>query len=55
MVKVNANEPVLVFYNTLDCINPIATKKRNLETMKGKLPDLLCLTIVNVFVLPVTS
>jgi hypothetical protein len=51
MVKVNANEPVLVLYNTLDSINPVATKKRNLETMKVKLPDLLCLTIVHIFVL----
>jgi hypothetical protein len=41
MVKVNANEPVLVLYKTLDCINPAATKKRNLETVKVKLPDLL--------------
>jgi hypothetical protein len=51
MVKVNANEYVLVFYNTLDCINPVATEKRNLETVKDKLPDLLYLTIVHVFVL----
>jgi hypothetical protein len=51
MVKVDTNEPVLVLYNTLDCINPIATEKRNLETMKVKLPDLLYLTIVHVFVL----
>jgi hypothetical protein len=51
MVKVNANEPVLVFYNTLDCINLVVTKKRNLETVKVKLPDLLYLTIVHVFVL----
>jgi hypothetical protein len=51
MVKVNANESVLVFYNTLDCINPVATEKRNLEIMKVKLPDLLYLTIVHVFVL----
>jgi hypothetical protein len=50
-VKVNANEPVLVFYNTLDCINPIATEKRNLETVKVKLSDLLYLTIVHAFVL----
>jgi hypothetical protein len=51
MIKVNANEPVLVLYNTLDCINLIATKKMNLETVKVKLPDLLYLTIVHVFVL----
>jgi hypothetical protein len=51
MVEVNANEPVLVLYNTLDCINPVAMEKRNLETMKVKLPDLLYLTIVHVFVL----
>jgi hypothetical protein len=50
-VKVNANEPVLILYNTLDCINPIATKKRNLKTVKVKLSDLLYLTIVHVFVL----
>jgi hypothetical protein len=50
-VKVNANESVLVLYNTLDCINPVTTEKRNLETMKVKLPDLLYLTIVHVFVL----
>jgi hypothetical protein len=51
MVKVNANEPILVLYNTLDCINPIATEKRNFETVKVKLPDLLYLTIVHAFVL----
>jgi hypothetical protein len=51
MVKVNANEPVLVLYNTLDSINPGATKKRNLETVKVKLSDLLYLTIVHIFVL----
>jgi hypothetical protein len=51
MVKVNANEHVLVLYNTTDCINLVATEKRNLETMKVKLPDLLYLTIVHVFVL----
>jgi hypothetical protein len=50
MVKVNTNELVLVLYNTLDCINPVATEKRNLETMKVKLPDLLYLTIVHIFV-----
>jgi hypothetical protein len=50
MVKVNANELVLVFYITFDCINPVVTKKRNLETVKVKLPDLLYLTIVYVFV-----
>jgi hypothetical protein len=37
-VKINANEPVLVLYNTLDSINPVATKKRNLETVKVKFP-----------------
>jgi hypothetical protein len=51
MVKVNANDPVLVMYNTRDCINPVATKKRNLETVKVKLSYLLYLTIVYVFVL----
>jgi integral membrane sensor domain MASE1 len=49
MVKVNANELVLVLYNTLDSINSGATKKRNLETVKVKLSDLL--TIVHIFVL----
>jgi hypothetical protein len=47
---VNGNEPVLVFYDTLVCINPVATEKRNMETMKVKLPDLLYLAIVHVFV-----
>jgi hypothetical protein len=51
MIKVNANEPVLVFYNTLDCINPVTIEKWNLETMKVKLPNLLYLTIVHIFVL----
>jgi hypothetical protein len=51
MVKVNANEPVLVLYNTLDCINPVATEKRNIETVKVNLPYLLYLTIVHIFVL----
>jgi hypothetical protein len=51
MVKVNANEPVLVFYNTLDFIKPVAMEKRNLETVKVKLLDLLYLTIVHDFVL----
>jgi hypothetical protein len=50
-VKVNANELIHVLYNTLDSINPVATEKRNLETVKVKLPNLLCLTIVHVFVL----
>jgi hypothetical protein len=50
MVKVNGNKPVLVFYDTLVCINPVATEKRNLETMKVKLPDLLYLAIVHAFV-----
>jgi hypothetical protein len=50
-VKVNANEPILVFYNTLDCINLFAIEKRNLETVKFKLPDLLYLTILYAFVL----
>jgi hypothetical protein len=55
MVKVNANELRLVFYNNhdynnLDYINPVATKKRNLETVKVKLPDLLYLTILHAFV-----
>jgi hypothetical protein len=52
MIKVNANELVLILYNTLDCINPVAMKKRNLETVKVMLPHLLYLTIVHVFVLP---
>jgi hypothetical protein len=51
MIKVNVNEHVLVFYNILDCIKPVAMKKRNLETMKVKLPDLLYLTIIHAFVL----
>jgi hypothetical protein len=34
MVKLNGNEPVLVLYNTFDCINPVATEKRNLKTVK---------------------
>jgi hypothetical protein len=51
MVKINTKELVLVLYNTLDCINPIAMEKRNLETVKVKLPNLLYLTIVHVFVL----
>jgi hypothetical protein len=51
MVKININEPVLVLYNTLGCMNLVAMEKRNLETMKVKLPDLLYLTIVHVFVL----
>jgi hypothetical protein len=50
MVKVNANELILVFYNTLDCINPVATEKVNLEFMKVKLLDKLYLTIVHAFV-----
>jgi hypothetical protein len=50
MIKVNTNELILVFYITFDCINPVVTKKRNLETVKVKLPDLLYLTIVYVFV-----
>jgi hypothetical protein len=51
MVKVNANEHVLIFYNTLDCINPVAMEKRNLETVKVKISGLLYLIIVHVFVL----
>jgi hypothetical protein len=51
MDKVNANEPILILYNTLDCINLDAMEKRNLETVKVKLPDLLYLTIVHIFVL----
>jgi hypothetical protein len=50
MVKVNGNDVVLVFYDTLVYINLVATKKRNLETMKVNLPDLLYLTIIHVFV-----
>jgi hypothetical protein len=48
--KVNGNEPVLVFYDTLVCINPVAMEKRNLEIIKVKLPDLLYLAIVHAFV-----
>jgi hypothetical protein len=51
MVKVNANELVLLLYNTHDCINPVATEMRNLETVKVKLLDLLYLTVVHIFVL----
>jgi hypothetical protein len=51
MVKVNANESVLVLYNTHDCINLVGMKKRNLETVKVKLSDLLYLIIVHIFVL----
>jgi hypothetical protein len=51
MVKVNANEHILVLYNTPGCINLVTTKKRNLETMKVKLTYLLYLTIVHLFVL----
>jgi hypothetical protein len=51
MVKVNANEPVLILYNTPGCIVPVATEKRNLETVKVKLLDLMYLTIVHVFYL----
>jgi hypothetical protein len=50
-VMVHANEPVLVFYINLDCINSVAMEKWNLEAMKVKLTDLLYLTIVHVFVL----
>jgi hypothetical protein len=53
--KVNANDLVLVLYNILDCINPVATEKRNFETVKVKLSKLLYLTIVHVFSWPVTS
>jgi hypothetical protein len=35
----------------LDCINLVAMKKRNLKTVKVKLPDLLYLTIIHAFVL----
>jgi hypothetical protein len=51
VVKVNANKLVLVFYNTLDCVNPVAMEKRNLKTVRVKLLDLLYLTIVHIFVL----
>jgi hypothetical protein len=51
MVKVNINEPVLVLYNTRGCINLVAMEKRNLETVKVKLSDLLYLTIVHVSIL----
>jgi hypothetical protein len=48
-VKVNANEHILLFYNTLDCINLVTPEKRNLENVKVKLPNLLYLTIVHAF------
>jgi hypothetical protein len=48
---VNANELILVLYNIPGCINPVTMEKRNLETVKVKLLDLLYLTIVHVFVL----
>jgi hypothetical protein len=51
MVKVNANKSILVLYNTPGCINSVATEKRNLETVKVKLSNLLYLTIVHIFVL----
>jgi hypothetical protein len=51
MVKVNANEPVLLLCNNPDFINLDAMEKRNLETVKVKLPDLLYLIKVHVFVL----
>jgi hypothetical protein len=51
MVKINANEPAVVLYNTLNFINPVAMKERNLKIVKFKLLDLLYLTIVHVFVL----
>jgi hypothetical protein len=51
MIKANANEPILVLYNTLDYINSVATEKMNLETVKVKVPDILYLIIVHVFVL----
>jgi hypothetical protein len=50
MVKVNGNEHILIFYDTLVCINLVATEKRNLETMKVILLDLLYLTIVRAFI-----
>jgi hypothetical protein len=50
MVKINANEPIIIFYKTLDCSNPVTTKKRNLEIVKVKLSDLLYLIIVHAFV-----
>jgi hypothetical protein len=43
-------EYVLVFYNTLDCINLVVIEKRNLETVKVKLTALLYFTIVHAFV-----
>jgi hypothetical protein len=51
MVKGNTNETVFVLYNTPGCINPVAMEKRNLETVKVKLPNILYLTIVHIFVL----
>jgi hypothetical protein len=47
----DTNEIVLALYNTLDCINQVATEKGNLVTVKVKLLDLLYLTIVHVFCL----
>jgi hypothetical protein len=49
-VKVNVNKHVLAFYKTLDCINPVATERQNLEIIKVELLDLLYLTIVHAFV-----
>jgi hypothetical protein len=54
MVKVNANELVLVFYNILNCINPIVTKKRNLKIVKVKLVDLLYLIILHASLCAIT-
>jgi hypothetical protein len=51
MVKVNANEPILIFYYTHDCINPVAIEKRKLETVKVKLLEVLYLPIVHASVL----
>jgi hypothetical protein len=49
-VMVNSSEPIIVFYNTLDCINLVATEKRNLQTVNVKHLDLLYLAIVHAFV-----
>jgi hypothetical protein len=50
MVKANTNGPILVFSNILDYINQVAMEKRNLETVKVKLLDLLYLTIIHAFI-----
>jgi hypothetical protein len=48
---INANEPVLVLYNTPGCINPVIMKKMNIKTVIVKLSDLLYLIVIYIFVL----